>query len=91
MLPELTFGGETVIDLYTPYAATQFFFNFWPVESFGVGETYLQWDPPLFENFWILLCYFSIQYLVSLDVRFLHPFLKGIFLRDFIQLWKSHQ
>ena len=51
MLPELTFGGETVIDLYTPYAATQFFFNFWPVESFGVGETYLQWDPPLFENF----------------------------------------
>ena len=51
MIPELDIGGTQVIDIYTPYVATQFYFDFWPVEDFAVMETYLQWDPPLFTNF----------------------------------------
>ena len=26
------------------------YIDFWPIETFAVGETYLQWDPPTFEN-----------------------------------------
>jgi len=49
-LPEITVGGTQVIDFYTPYAATQFYIDVWPVQSAGLGETYIQFDPPTFAN-----------------------------------------
>ncbi len=39
------------MNIYSPYVATSFFVEFWPVKTLAVGETYLQWDPPMFENF----------------------------------------
>ena len=51
MKPEINLGGVSKVRIYTPYIATSFDIAFWPVKTFAVGETYLQWDPPTFENF----------------------------------------
>ena len=50
LTPEINLGGTQQLSLDTPYLATDFFLDVWPF-ALTVGETYLQWDPPLFENF----------------------------------------
>jgi len=49
--PEINMGGVQKVRIYTPYIATSFDIAFWPIKTFAVGETYLQWDPPTFDNF----------------------------------------
>jgi hypothetical protein len=51
MKPEINLGGVQKVRFYSPYIATQFNFAVWPVKTFAVGETYLQWNPPTFSNF----------------------------------------
>ena len=51
MKPEINLGGVQNIRFYSPYIATEFDLEFWPIKTFAVGETYLQWDPPTFSNF----------------------------------------
>ena len=50
LIPELNLGGTQKLSAETPYFAVDFFLDAWPF-ALTVGETYLQWDPPLFENF----------------------------------------
>ena len=50
LVPGVKVGGIQVLALDTPYLAVDFFFDTFPL-VLTVGTTYLQWDPPMFENF----------------------------------------
>lgn len=63
--PEISLGGQQSISLITPYFVLDIYADIWPFELL-VGDTYLQWDPPLFANF----CMSSGWSMTLLDLYF---------------------
>ena len=50
LIPEINLGGQQRASFVTPYIALDIFLDLWP-STITIGDTYLQWTPPLFADF----------------------------------------